>query len=221
MYQDTEASFPSPSADPINAYQDIGGAQPRSKTNPTFLPDGFLLSWQPLFLIRHPALTFESWYRMELQVTTVELDTPPFYFFTSYNCTRQLYDWYASKVAADHSATNSDVISSKPLVIDADDIMQQASLERLCELIKTDPSSLLLNWEVTKKPESMNPRLGAFMTFLWQSTSIDRSKSSAGIDLAARHEQWKVEFGAEAANLLLQRVNNAMEDYNYLHSRKI
>lgn len=31
-----------------------------AKTNPTALPDGFLKTWLPTFLIRHPAVVFPS-----------------------------------------------------------------------------------------------------------------------------------------------------------------
>ena len=40
-----------------------------STENPTVLPDDFLLSWTPTFLIRHPALVFPSLYR-----TSVDLE---------------------------------------------------------------------------------------------------------------------------------------------------
>lgn len=206
-----------------SSYLDTGATGPLSLTNPTFLPDDFLLSWQPLFLIRHPALTFESWYRMESRVATVELDSPKFDSFTSFRCSRHLYDWYVSKLPAPASPSlDSDgTVASPPLVIDADDVIMREPVERLCELLKMDPLHLIWEWDATNMPESTNSRSKAFMGCLWQSTSIDTTKTSKGIDIAARHEQWKAEFGVEPADVLLRRVSDAMEDYSYLYSRKV
>ncbi|KAK2871817.1 hypothetical protein FQN49_002793 [Arthroderma sp. PD_2] len=187
-------------------------------TNPTILPDDFLTSWQPLLLIRHPAIVFESWYRAECRtVGEVGVNDPSWSLFTSFQYSRQLYDWFESKEPTGLPEDGS----SKPLVIDSDDIIESTSLDKLCELCGMDPTFLLYEWEATEPPSDASPRWLGFMTGLASSTSIDRSKSSRGIDITARHSQWKDEFGVLVADALFERVNEAMEDYNYLKSRKI
>lgn len=154
----------------------------------------------------------------------VALNSSQCHLLTSFKCSRELYDWYVSKaspLSTHYHGIASDVMGPVPLVIDADDVVQQTSLEKLCELLKMDPSLLLLKWEKTDANEHKIPRMKVFLDALWQSTSIDPTRASSGINVAARYELWKAEFGVEAAEFLLRRVTAAMDDYNYLHSRKI
>ncbi|KAJ6780963.1 hypothetical protein PWT90_06026 [Aphanocladium album] len=95
----------------------------------------------------------------------------------------------------------------KPLVIDADDIVRQTSLEPLCELTGVDSASLLRSWKVMEKPECMGPRLAALMGSLWQSTSIDETRAATNVDIAVRHEQWRQEFGVKVADALLRTLS--------------
>ena len=53
------------------AIQDKGS---HFRTNPTIFTDTQMLSWQPLFLIRHPLAVYSSWYRAEGRLAP-DLDT--------------------------------------------------------------------------------------------------------------------------------------------------
>lgn len=46
----------------------------RISNNPTLLPDDFMLSFAPIFLIRHPALVFPSWYKMGHNTFGADID---------------------------------------------------------------------------------------------------------------------------------------------------
>ncbi|KAG4433960.1 hypothetical protein IFR05_010573 [Cadophora sp. M221] len=183
------------------------------KTNPTIFPDSFLKSWKPVFLIRHPAPTFESWYRAEGGARHIDLSDKSWSFFTSFQYSRELYDWFLS---------NSTEESLLPIVIDADDMLDKSStMKRLCRKLGMDPQHMPDKWDTIPAPENVGCRESKFMGDYWNSTSIDSSKSSRGLDMDAKYMTWKAEFGLDAARELLAIVEKAMPDYNYLKSKKL
>lgn len=183
------------------------------KTNPTIFPDSFLKSWKPVFLIRHPAPTFESWYRAESGARHIDLSDKSWSFLTSFQYSRQLYDWFLS---------NSTDESSMPIVIDADDILDGSStMKQLCSSLGMDPQYIPHKWDVIQAPENLGPREASFMGDYWNSTSIDSSKSSRGLDMAAKYAKWQADFGPDVARELLDLVEKSMPDYNYFKSKKL
>jgi hypothetical protein len=184
-----------------------------AKTNPTIFPDNFLLSWRPIFLTRHPALTFESWYRAESAARHIDLADKSWAFYTTYQYSRQLYDWFVSKNAEETSA---------PIVVDADDILDGSStIKTLCSLLGMDVEHILYKWDVIQAPENAGCRELKFMSEYWNSTSIDGSKSSRGLNMEATYTRWQDDFGPGTANELRKIVEESMADYNYLKSKKI
>ncbi|KLO86355.1 uncharacterized protein LW93_11130 [Fusarium fujikuroi] len=182
------------------------------KTNPTIFPDKFLLRWRPIFLIRHPALTFESWYRAESAARSIDLADRSWAFYTTYQYSRQLYDWFLFKVGE----------PSRPIVVDADDILDGSpTIKKLCNSLGMDEQHILYKWDTIKAPENAGCRELKFMSEYWNSTSIDSSKSSRGVNLDAVFGRWVEDFGAENAEKLKGLVHESMEDYNYLKGRKI
>lgn len=206
--------------------QDTGSSASITRTNPTFLPDDFLTSWLPIFLIRHPALVFESWYRAESRAGSVDLLDKSWAYITTFRYSRELYDWF---VANDPNFMCREEKSagikhpSKPIVIDADDIIEEGSLNKLCELCNMHAPFIRYEWEVTRPLEDgrHSPRCLSYMSGLWSSTSIDKSKTSRGINMATKYNQWKEEFGTAVADALHTLVENAMLDYSYLKSKQI
>ncbi|KAF5614826.1 sulfotransferase family domain protein [Fusarium sp. NRRL 25303] len=183
-----------------------------TKTNPTIFPDKFLLQWRPIFLIRHPALTFESWYRAESAARSIDLADRSWAFYTTYQYSRQLYDWFLFNVGE----------SSKPIVVDADDILDGSpTIKKLCNSLGMDEQHILYKWDTIKAPENAGCRELKFMSEYWNSTSIDSSKSSQGINLDVVYRRWADDFGAETAGKLKGIVQESMEDYDYLKSKKI
>ena len=183
------------------------------KTNPTIFSDTFLRSWRPVFLIRHPAPTFESWYRAESGARHIDLSDKSWSFFTSFQYSRQLYDWFLS---------NSTDESSMPIVVEADDMLEKRStIEKLCSSLGMDTRYIPNRWDVIQAPDKAGSRELSFMGDYWRSTSIDSSKSSRGLDMAAKYTKWQADFGSEVANELLIIVEKAIPDYNYLKSKKI
>ncbi|CEF74574.1 hypothetical protein FGSG_02297 [Fusarium graminearum PH-1] len=182
------------------------------KTNPTIFPDKWLLSWRPVFLIRHPALTFESWYRAESGARSLDLADRSWAYYTTYQYSRQLYDWFLSKVDPEYG----------PLVVDADDILDgNSTIKKLCNSLGMDEKHIVYEWDVIKAPENAGCRELKFMSDYWNSTSIDSSKSSRGFDMDIAYKRWEKDFGPEDAAKLLAIVEDSMADYNYLKGNKI
>lgn len=183
------------------------------KTNPTIFPDSFLKSCKPVFLIRHPAPTFESWYRAESSARHIDLSDKSWSFFTSFQYSRQLYEWFLS---------NSTGESSMPVVVEADDMLEKSStIEKLCPLLGMDTQYIPNKWDVIQAPDNAGRRELSFMGDYWKSTSIDSSKSSRGLNMSAKYTKWQADFGSGVADELLIIVEKAMPDYNYLKSKKI
>jgi hypothetical protein len=89
-------------------------------TNPTFLPDDFLLAMQPVFQIRHPVLMFPSLVRAQAKVLPNSRPSVPRLVVTlTLRGSRALFDWCLNHPAA-----------LSPKVIDADDIMKDREAAR-------------------------------------------------------------------------------------------
>jgi hypothetical protein len=186
-----------------------------SKTNPTIFPDAFVSSFRPIFLIRHPALSFESWYRAESAARHVDISDKAWSFYTTFQYSRAMYDWYLSRATTEDS-------DSTPIVIEADDMMEKRStMDTLCDLLGMDKACVPHEWDVIEAPVGAGCRELKFMSGYWNSTAIDRSKSSRGLDLAGRRAAWREEFGAEVGEELWRLVQAAMPDYEYLKERRI
>ncbi|KAJ3580117.1 hypothetical protein NPX13_g447 [Xylaria arbuscula] len=95
----------------------------RSPLNMTALPDEFLKTWYPTFLIRHPAMMLSSLYRTAQKDVEIygsrRAEKEPFEFETTMKFTRSLFDFYSN-----HFGQNS----KWPIVLDADDVIQYPEL---------------------------------------------------------------------------------------------
>jgi hypothetical protein len=183
------------------------------KTNPTIFPDTFVESFRAIFLVRHPALSFESWYRAESAARHVDIFDKSWSFYTSFQYSRQMHDWYLSRATAEDAV---------PIVIEADDMMEnRATIDTLCDMLGMDKRCVPHEWDVIQAPVGAGCRELKFMSGYWNSTSVDRSKSSRGLDLAGKRGAWREEFGAEVGDELWRLVQAAMPDYEYLKAKRI
>ncbi|OBT70475.1 hypothetical protein VE03_00276 [Pseudogymnoascus sp. 23342-1-I1] len=190
------------------------GPQVRISTNPTLLPDDFMLSVAPVFLIRHPALVFPSWYKLSKEGLGADVDDSDFPVEASFQWSRILYDWYL-KTWAITSSSSPQTQRRKPAVIDADDTMSdRAALERLCRQLELDPQYLSFEWQVAKTG------LLPWLSSIQKSTGVDMSKLSKGVDTQREFVKWENEFGFRVAQKLLHFVELAMPDYEYLLAQR-
>ncbi|KAG4263165.1 hypothetical protein FPRO03_10528 [Fusarium proliferatum] len=197
-----------------------GIAQPtRSPLNLTLFPDEFLKTWNPTFLIRHPALMIPSLYRtcsgtMEWEGFKRPRKEPMAAEITT-RWHRTLYDFYSEHFAND---------SIWPIVIDADDVMTCPQLVgKYAKLTGLDESKVRYSWdkageEVLNKLSHMEQRM---LSSINASTTIDQSKVAGKVDIDQEAVKWKAEFGEEGAQKLERWVRDAMPDYEFLHSRRL
>lgn len=194
-----------------------------SPKNQTVLPDDSLRKWRLVFLIRHPALAFPSYYRAMLDLRKEgylhETEFQPHLKANmTLKWTQLLYDWSCELV-------------SEPLMLDADDVISnQAAIIKLCETTGLDSSQLKFTWnnapkegETSSSPESETKKpLGVVMEkTLLNSSGVLKGKSSDGVDITIESVKWKREFGQEIGETLEQFVRDAMPDYEYLRARRL
>ncbi|KAF1829988.1 hypothetical protein BDW02DRAFT_573478 [Decorospora gaudefroyi] len=177
-------------------------------TNPTSLPDSFMLSLQPIFQIRHPALMFPSMIRA---MRDPDIRTPPFGSSAKVTLTlghsRALYDWYLA-----HGGELT------PRIIDADDIMNdRAAVRRLCIETGLDPDAVQYEWEEKHLEDPIQAR---FLSTISKSKGILPGLGSKGLNIETEKEKWKKEFGDKDGETLAGYVSDAMDDYNYMLSRR-
>lgn len=182
------------------------GGQAESHTNGTVCPDSILQTLQPIFQIRNPMLMFPSMARASRKIGvphSMAMDPS-----MTLRYSKELYDWYSTNDRA-----------AKPLVIEADDIMNDRNAVRqVCGEAGLDPEALIFEWD-TK--EESNDFKKVFLSTLGASTGIVPGLDSKGLSLENETKKWKAEFGEEDGESLALRVKEAMPDYEYLHSRRI
>ncbi|KAH5566636.1 hypothetical protein HBI24_233290 [Parastagonospora nodorum] len=174
-------------------------------TNPTSLPDRFLLSMQPIFQIRHPALMFPSMVRAQASIMSdTSTRHPRVYSTLTLRHSRALFDWYLKNASSER----------KPRVIDADDIMSHPSAVRqLCTQTGLDPDAVQYEWDEVHEED---PLMARFKSTINASKGIIKGMDARSLDIEAEKTKWTAEWGEEEAENLAKYVKDAMSDYNYL-----
>jgi hypothetical protein len=164
------------------------------RTNPTSLPDEFLLSVQPIFQIRHPALMFPSMLRAQARVMEdTNTQNPRLTISLTLRPSRDLYDWYVQ---------NEDRTGRKPRIIEADDIMNNpAAVRQLCLETGLDPDAVQYEWE---ERTVENPVMASFLTTINASKGIVQGLDSSNLDIEAEKVKWKKEFGEQTGEELAE-----------------
>ncbi|KAB8337056.1 hypothetical protein FH972_021360 [Carpinus fangiana] len=179
------------------------------RTSPCIVPDNFLLSIEPVFQIRHPALMFPSAARAtrDSMKPGKDPDGPFDDHLQSLMWSRLLYDWYVKN-------------GINPIVIDADDVMcdDRSTVQRLCDATGLDANHLLYEWKPKTDETGFQAR---FLSTLNASTGVVQGLTSEGIDIKAEEEKWKAEFGEEWGDIIARRVRTAIPDYEWLCARKL
>ncbi|EFR01882.1 hypothetical protein MGYG_04882 [Nannizzia gypsea CBS 118893] len=202
------------------------GLEPkRSLLNQTVMPDEFLKTWSPAFLIRHPALAFPSLYRalceLETPANDEEADSLGEHCMTL-RWTRALYDWYSRNLTATESYI--DGRTTWPIVLDADDIMTDPDVVvRFAEIMGMDVSQLSFSWTPAsmKQKKQMDPFTKRYLSTLLSSGGIVQGKIAGSIDIESEAKKWCLEFGYRAGKRIERLVREAMPDYKFLKSRRL
>jgi hypothetical protein len=179
-------------------------------TNPTSVPDRFLLSMQPIFIIRHPALMLPSYLRASKLIRPGAYPNQPrSAMHMTLRYTRAMYDWYLGNA----------IEGRTPKVIDADDIMTNpAALRRLCIESGLDPDALQFEWE---EVHDGRPKWKVFTARINASRGIIEGLDARNLDIEAEKAKWVDEWGEDEAESLAKYVEDTMPDYDYLRSRRV
>ncbi|KIA75667.1 hypothetical protein HK57_00527 [Aspergillus ustus] len=207
-------------------------------TNTTMLPDAFLRTWYPTFIIRHPARAYLSYLRA-LRETHFD-GTSPFspadesatpIDIWSQGCmtlhwTRKLYEWYTAEFELQRQAQvqAEAEVGPWPVILDADDIMRGTDVVvRYVQILGLDMSKLSFSWDAAdkKQVEKMDPNAQRFLSTLLDSKEVDQGKIAGDIDLDVEAKAWREEFGEPAAKILEASVRRAMADYEFLKARRL
>ena len=210
-----------------------GSSKTFSPKNQTILTDEYLRSWRIALIIRHPALTFPSFYRAMCKITAVGFigtDGLQATMITNMTLrwTRMLFDWCLEQPD----------VPAAPLLLDASDVIHNPqAVMRFCELAGLDPNAIQFGWDATVEQKSAdNPNAQSanvekgdmdkvaasiMLSTLHSSSGIVKDKAPATVDIPTEAVKWKKEFGEEAAATIENAVWSAMPDYDYLKARRV
>jgi hypothetical protein len=211
---------------------------PRHPLDDTFLPFGFLETWYPTFLIRHPALMLPSGFRALSKLPesifrdSVQADQL-WRCGKSLRSTRRLYEWYdehfrqQEQEARDRGDEDAMAVACKwPVILDAADMTNSPALVSLwcSQMDGMDSSKVRHTWDPLS-PEDLEKRgpVGkVILESIDHSHGVIRSKSPLTIDLDLDTElaTLKKEFGDKAAQLE-EGIKETMVDYIWLWDRRL
>ncbi|KAL3459030.1 hypothetical protein BJX64DRAFT_291573 [Aspergillus heterothallicus] len=218
-----------PTAQPewvVTAKNDSGAGS--SHTNTTVLPDDFLQSWYPTFIIRHPARAYPSYLRILEETHWTDASIPEDSIdiwsegIMTLRWTRQLYEWYAAYFK--HQAQIETQVPVWPIILDADDIMRDPKVVmNYAQILGLDTSKVSFSWKAAEKQqvEKMDPYAKRFLSTLLDSKNVEQNKIAGNVDLENETRAWRGEFGEKKAGELKALVCAAMEDYEFLKTRRL
>ncbi|KAF9258264.1 hypothetical protein L218DRAFT_948508 [Marasmius fiardii PR-910] len=221
--------------DVAGSASDANGEIVEAPTNPTFVPDRFMNTLTPIFIIRHPARMVPSWYKNisdHFGGTTKDSEWP---FTSSFLWCRIVFDYYDEYFKANPRPGHP----AHPLVVDGDDLIQHTTdiMTQVCELIHLDSSAIKYTWGTTDPysswpaaaaPEDMKTPavrnvIEAFGGNIARSTGVVRDAGKYAKPLVLEEEaiKWEETWGEDIASDLVQAVRKAMVDYEYMMERRI
>lgn len=200
------------------------GGSTRSNPNFTVLPDEFLLTWLPTFLIRHPVLSFPSLYRTVIKREGEQSAAADNFasLLTTVKWSRALYNFYSQRLELLPFSQGESV--QWPIILDADDIIAHPKIVALyCEKLDLDPEKLRFTWDQVSSEElsEMNSTHMVMRSTVLHSTGVIKDRTASGLDISNEAEKWKGEFGVAAAEHIEKLVREAMPDYEFLRERRL
>lgn len=207
----------------------------KEPTNPTFVPDRFINTLTPIFILRNPIRMIPSWYKNTSEnfgATTKDTEWP---FTASFHWCRILFDYYDNYFKANPRPG----YTTLPLVVDGDDLVLHTEdiMTQVCELTHLDSDAIKYVWEsgdpysswpAAAAPEDMKTPevkrvIEAFGGNIARSTGVvrDAAKYAKPLVLEEEGKKWEASWGKEVADDLVAMAKKAMVDYDYMMERRI
>ncbi|THU89869.1 hypothetical protein K435DRAFT_677032 [Dendrothele bispora CBS 962.96] len=149
-------------------------SSPLPVPNPTLIPDRFLKTLSPVFIIRHPAKAFPSYLRVCSAYGGSVLDAA-FPINASYKWQRLLYDSGLTNGNGHAHRVWPIVLNGDDLIVNAEDVMQ-----KLCRQAGLDPSQICYTWDA-EKSSSQDAISQALWSQVQSSTGIIKDPVSLSI----------------------------------------
>ncbi|ESK94830.1 hypothetical protein Moror_14103 [Moniliophthora roreri MCA 2997] len=179
--------------------------------NPTFLPTRFILTFTPIFIVRHPANVAPSYLRAVSSASdkspSMSIHSEEFATCCAYKNHRSIFDFYRAQ------GIEPVVIDGERLVIDTQGVMK-----KFCERVGLDEAGLKYEWEAKQAPAgAANKAIDVFSRTAMRSTGVIKDRASEKpININEEVKKWEQEWDTEIAKEMERQVRGAMEDYEYL-----
>lgn len=199
--------------------------------NPTVLPDRFLNTVAPIFIIRHPAKQVGSYFKAS-KVHEGSMDSSEFEIATTFKFSRLLFDYFKNLYRIEKNS-RGDVLQW-PIVVDGDDLINDTEglAKRVCAVTHLDPNGVIYEWEKGGEPKdvfeavflgTLNKSSGVVKTEVsrlvlnFEILSLRCKQTPEKPSITREAKKWEAEWGLNVAHDLVQIANRAMADYEYLH----
>lgn len=104
-------------------------------------------------------------------------------------------------------------------------------MRKICGLAGLNPEAAVFEWDAMPEEEQqkLDPQVRYLMKTLNDSTGLRVELAKKGVegedgedvDLEVLEEEWKQEFGEEAAGFIRREVEAGLEDYRFLRERRV
>ncbi|KAK6544054.1 hypothetical protein TWF694_000767 [Orbilia ellipsospora] len=177
--------------------------------SPLLLPSDFLVTVQPVILIRNPIRVVPSFYKVARVGFGATVDDEDWPVQVSFKSSRLVYDWYRAQ-------------GISPIVIDAYELVHKSQelMQELCTRCDIDTKGIILSWDQYEPDEVLRQQSSWFST-LWNSTKIDPSVEPEAVCIQEEFVKWKENWGEEVAMGIRRSVDIAQDDYAYLRKHAL
>jgi hypothetical protein len=186
--------------------------------NPTAVPDEFWGRVRVTLLVRHPALVFASALRTAVDNEGVDVvlgdeGEAVMRWECTFRWHRMVYTFLVS------GASGHEVI-----VVDAEDLCDVNLVKGYAVVVGLDPELVRFEWEAAteEEQEGLSRVEKRMKDTILESTGVVMGKLRKvdEIDLNVEMDGWRREFGDVLATRLMELVEAAMADYEWLRERK-
>lgn len=200
----------------------------KNENNVTCLPDTFLLQRvKPTFLIRHPALTFPSCLRTAIDnqgVESVTKDGDINRWECTYHWSLLLYTFYTNANAADFDRRSYVDEVQYPIVLDAQDLGDEALVKKYARAVGLDEEKVRFAWKAAGEEEvsKLGKVTKRMQSTILASSGVEKKKLEVSeLDIEKLRGEWKAEFGEVLSERLIELVEKSTFAYETLKSARL